>query len=93
MKTNPKIMYFGFFFYFNDQKKSYNPNFIIGENCIVIVKGANDKLSFKHVQQSLEVIKNAKVVMFQLEINLDVTLKSLKLCKENGCKCYISIIF
>ena len=63
-----------------------------GENCIIIVKGANNKLSFKHIQDcASQVIDKAKVAVFQLEINQEVTLQSLKLCKEKGCKLnYIS---
>ncbi|XP_066912013.1 ribokinase-like isoform X1 [Clytia hemisphaerica] len=57
-----------------------------GENCIIIVKGANGRLTTEHVQQKCaDVIKKAKVVMFQLEIDLNVTLTSIKFCKENGC--------
>lgn len=54
-----------------------------GENSIVIVKGANDCLTKQHLLQAEELIRDSKVVLFQLEIDLDVTLSGIKLAKEN----------
>lgn len=59
----------------------------LGENCIAIVKGANDHLNNEHIENAKEIISGAKVALFQLEIDLDVTLFALKYAQDNGCKC------
>lgn len=55
-----------------------------GENCIVIVPGANDCLSPKHVITASELIKNATVLLCQFETPLDVTLHALRIHKGHG---------
>ncbi|KAK2576297.1 hypothetical protein KPH14_005662 [Odynerus spinipes] len=55
-----------------------------GENCIVIVPGANDSLSSEHVITSAELIKNATVLLCQFETPLDATLHALRIHKGHG---------
>jgi len=55
-----------------------------GENSIVIVKGANDCLTHKHLEDSAEVIASAGIVLCQLEIDLEITLAALKMARSKG---------
>ncbi|XP_041981336.1 ribokinase [Aricia agestis] len=55
-----------------------------GENQIVIVAGANDHLSKDDVDTAKEVIRNAYVLVAQLETPLSTTLEAFKL--SNGIK-------
>ena len=61
-----------------------SPNFSSGENAIVIVKGANEMIAKKDLTDASYVIKNARVVLCQLEINNDITLEALKMAKGSG---------
>ncbi|XP_065058167.1 ribokinase-like [Rhopilema esculentum] len=54
-----------------------------GENAIVIVKGANDLITKEDLRNAMSVIRNAKVVLCQLEIDADITLETLKIAKQN----------
>ena len=54
-----------------------------GENAIVIVKGANEMITKEDLTDASYVIKNARVVLCQLEINIDVTLEALKMAKSS----------
>ena len=55
-----------------------------GENNIVIVKGANDCLLEDNIHSILPSVQSSSIVLFQLEIDLDVTLQALKLVKQAG---------
>ncbi|XP_071441918.1 ribokinase-like [Hetaerina americana] len=55
-----------------------------GENQIVIVGGANAKLSIEDVTDAAEVIKIAPVLVCQFETPLETTLAALKLKREEG---------
>lgn len=54
-----------------------------GENQIVIVAGANDKLSVNDVQSAKELIKNCGVLLCQMEIPIESTLEALKIKFES----------
>ena len=59
--------------------------YIVGVNAIVIVAGANMKLSVDDIKNAEEVISKAKVVLCQLEIDQNVTLAAIQLAKQyNG---------
>ena len=59
--------------------------FIIGENAIVIVSGANMKLTVDDVLEAEYIVKDAKVLVCQLEIEPAVTLAALRMAKRlNG---------
>lgn len=54
-----------------------------GHNSIVIIAGANLELSVENLRQPAaeNLLKNAKVALFQLEIRPEVTLEALKMAK------------
>lgn len=55
-----------------------------GMNSIGMVTGANMLLSTTDVDRAIDIIRSAKVVMCQMEINSDVTTHALKMAKEAG---------
>lgn len=55
-----------------------------GDNQIVVALGANGVLGSQWVVEASPEFKNAKVVLCQLEANLDAMSKALELGKENG---------
>lgn len=55
-----------------------------GDNCIIVVSGANATLSVEDIEQNLELIKSADVVVLQLEIPLDTVLYTAKTAKAYG---------
>eukprot|EP01122_Echinamoeba_exundans_P017546 TRINITY_DN935_c0_g1_i1.p1 TRINITY_DN935_c0_g1~~TRINITY_DN935_c0_g1_i1.p1 ORF type:complete len:169 (-),score=20.83 TRINITY_DN935_c0_g1_i1:328-834(-) len=55
-----------------------------GSNNIIIVSGTNDLLSVEEVTARQDCIKNAQVLLTQLEINVDTTLAALKLARQHG---------
>ncbi|MCH5171581.1 MAG: ribokinase [Erysipelotrichales bacterium] len=42
------------------------------ENRIIVVKGANDNLTIKDIEDNIDLVKEADIIMVQLEIPLDV---------------------
>ena len=56
----------------------------LGENAIVIVKGANELISREDLIDAQSVIQKSKVMICQLEINPDITLEALKMAKLYG---------
>ena len=61
-------------------------NYLLGENAIVIVSGANLTLCPKEVQEAMSLVATAKVVVCQLEISSETTLAALKMARELGGK-------
>lgn len=57
-------------------------DYVAGENTIVIVAGANNKLSVADVQQASEIIKIASVVVVQFETPIETTIEALKITKK-----------
>ena len=55
-----------------------------GENCIVIVSGANLKLAPDDVQQATHLIAGSKVMVCQLEVPQETSLEALCLAKQNN---------
>lgn len=53
------------------------------ENLIIVVPGANYVLSIDHVNAALPIIANAKVLLLQLEIRLDVVQRAVELAGEH----------
>ncbi len=56
-----------------------------GKNAINVIVGAPSSLKIKEIKQHINVIKNSKIFLTQLEVPRDVTLYCLKTAKENGC--------
>ncbi len=55
-----------------------------GDNSIVIVAGANDLLTADEIENARSCIASADVLVCQLEIPLEVSLKALSVAKEEG---------
>ena len=55
-----------------------------GENCIVIVNGANDLVTKEHVHNAKGEIGRSKFVICQLEIPVEISLEALKLARAAG---------
>ncbi len=53
-----------------------------GKNAITVVRGAPSSLTIKEI--NINLIKDSKIFLTQLEIPIDVTLHCLKIAKENG---------
>ena len=57
-----------------------------GENCIVIVNGANDAVTKEHIQNAKEEISKSTFVVCQLEIPVEMSLEALRVAREVGTK-------
>ena len=55
-----------------------------GHNAIVVVPGANGKVEPAYVDQHLDLIRNAGLVLCQLELPMATTAHTLALCTELG---------
>lgn len=56
-----------------------------GHNRIIVTPGANDLLSIKHFEESLDdVKKNTKIYVTGLEVNYKIVTETLIQCKKNG---------
>lgn len=55
-----------------------------GDNCIVVVSGANSTLSPEDIDNNRKLLEECDVVIFQLEIPLDTVCYAAKLAKELG---------
>lgn len=68
-----------------------NSLFMVGQNSIVIVSGANMLLSESDVMEAETVIKGCKVLLCQLEIANNTTLAALKLARKHNGKSYSNL--
>jgi ribokinase len=57
-----------------------------GQNRILVVKGANDRLTPEDVYAAEDVISSADMVVFQLEIPLQTTILALEFAKKLGVR-------
>lgn len=55
-----------------------------GENCIIIVPGANESLTFEELESTRPLFESAQLLMCQNEISLNMTLKALEMGKASG---------
>jgi ribokinase len=55
-----------------------------GNNCIIVVPGANYKLSIGDLEASYEVIQNSEVVVAQLEVPIEAVKFAIKTAKQMG---------
>ncbi|XP_046665046.1 ribokinase-like isoform X2 [Homalodisca vitripennis] len=55
-----------------------------GDNHIIIVAGANNRLSAQEITNASGLLSTAEVVVFQFETPLTTTVKALKYCKQNN---------
>ena len=56
-----------------------------GKNAINVIVGAPSSLQISEIEKQINLIKNSKIFLTQLEVPKDVTLHCLKTAKENGC--------
>jgi ribokinase len=56
------------------------------DNCIVIVPGANGKVTAAYIDSKAELIREADVMIIQLEIPIDAVERALIIAKEAGVK-------
>jgi ribokinase len=56
-----------------------------GENAINVIVGAPSLLKIDEIDKQINLIKNSKIFLTQLEVPKDVTLHCLKTAKDNGC--------
>ena len=56
-----------------------------GKNAINVIVGAPSTLKVAEIDKHIDIIKNSKIFLTQLEVPKDVTLHCLKTAKENGC--------
>lgn len=55
-----------------------------GNNCIIVVSGVNNMLTVERVQEAIKAIKEASVVVAQLEIPIETVKYALKSAKQLG---------
>ena len=55
-----------------------------GENNIVVVSGANDKVDCNYIESKWSLIEEADIFLFQLEIPVDTVINTMKKLKEKG---------
>ena len=56
-----------------------------GKNAINVIVGAPSTLKVAEIDKHIDIIKNSKIFLTQLEVPKDVTLYCLKIAKKNGC--------
>ena len=56
-----------------------------GKNAINVIVGAPTTLKINEINKQINIIKDSKIFLTQLEVPKDVTLHCLKIAKENGC--------
>ena len=56
-----------------------------GKNAINVIVGAPSTLKISEIDNQINIIKNSKIFLTQLEVPKNVTLHCLKTAKENGC--------
>lgn len=57
-----------------------------GENNIVVIPGANNKVDRKYIDKNIDVLINSKICISQLEIPMDTVEYIANICFENGVK-------
>ena len=61
-----------------------------GQNRIVVVKGANDKLTAKGVNQAASRLKKADVIILQFEIPLATVYHTVRFARKNKIRCIVN---
>ena len=56
-----------------------------GKNAINVIVGAPSSFKIDEIDKQINLIKNSKIFLTQLEVPKDVTLHCLKVAKNNGC--------
>jgi ribokinase len=61
-----------------------------GQNRIIVVKGANDKLQPADVDAAADVLKQANCIVLQFEIPLETVYYTIQFAKRNGVRCILN---
>lgn len=61
-----------------------------GQNRIVVVKGANDRLLPRDVNQAAPLLKRSDAVVLQFEIPLETVYYTIRLAKKHGIRCILN---
>lgn len=56
----------------------------VGNNCIIVIQGANKTVNIPYINKNLEIIKQCDIVLLQLEIPLETVIYVAKKAKEYG---------
>jgi ribokinase len=61
-----------------------------GQNRIVVVKGANDKLTAKGVNRAASRLKKADIIILQFEIPLSTVYHTVRFARKNKIRCIVN---
>lgn len=61
-----------------------------GQNRIIVVKGANDKLTAKGVNEAASRLKRADIIILQFEIPLDTVYHTVRFARKNKIRCIVN---
>lgn len=61
-----------------------------GQNRIVVVKGANDKLTRRAVDEAAPLLKRADMIVLQFEIPLETNYYVIRFAKKHGIRCILN---
>ena len=61
-----------------------------GQNRIIVVKGANDKLKPADVDAAADVLKSADCIVLQFEIPLETVYYTIHFARKNGIRCILN---
>lgn len=61
-----------------------------GQNRIIVVKGANDKLTDKAVRQARARLKRADMIILQFEVPLNTVYHTVRFARKNKIRCIVN---
>jgi ribokinase len=61
-----------------------------GQNRIIVVKGANDRLTPADVDEALPVLKRADCIILQLEIPIETVYHTIGVARQLGARCLLN---
>lgn len=61
-----------------------------GQNRIIVVKGANDKLKPADVDEAGDLLKSADCIVLQFEIPLETVYYTIQFARKNGIRCILN---
>jgi ribokinase len=61
-----------------------------GQNRIIVVKGANDRLLPADVDEALEVLERADCIVLQLEVPTETVYHTIRIAKRLGVRCILN---
>ena len=61
-----------------------------GQNRIIVVKGANDRLSPADVDEALPLLRGASCIVMQLEVPLETVYHTLRIANRLGIRCLLN---